>query len=146
MPDPEGAARSALVRGLLIYLGILALDVLLLWYIVSAGVQGGGYLTLVLFGGIAMLLVYQVIEHVLDLRSPLAETEGVVQRKWKRADLIIVLDSFYITVDRAVFRVRPEEWVHLEEAMYVKVVHFPHTMNVVSVHELRPPVDPATRI
>jgi hypothetical protein len=144
--DPESTARTALIRSLLIYSAILAFDSVIVWYIVSSGVQGGGYLTLLLFGSLGVLLVYQVFQHILDIRSQLVETEGLVQRKWKRADLIIAWDSYYITVERAVFHLQVEQWIHLEEAMYVKVVHFPHTLNVVSVHELRPPVDPGTRI
>jgi hypothetical protein len=38
-----------------------------------------------------------------------------------------------------VFRIKPEYYLDVREDSYVKVVHFPHTLNVVSVHELRPP-------
>ena len=71
-----------------------------------------------------------------------AESEGLVVRKWKRADLIIAWDSYYLTVDRTVFRVKPEDWIQVREDAYVKVVHFPNTLNVVSIHELRPPAAP----
>jgi hypothetical protein len=114
---------------------------------VSSGVQGGGYITLSIFVVVGMLLGYQVFEHLLDLRAPLAESEGVVLRKWKRADLIIAWDSYYVNVGRTMFRVRPEDYVNVDEAMYVKVVHFPHTLGVVSIHEMRPPPpDPSALI
>jgi hypothetical protein len=135
--EPESAARASLVRSLLIYAALLAVDGAVVWFIISSGVQGAGYVTLSIFVVVGMMLAYQVVEHVLDLRAPLAESEGIVQKKWKRADLVIAWDSFYIKVDRSVFRLRAEDWVNIDEAMFVKVVHFPHTLNVVSVHEMR---------
>jgi hypothetical protein len=135
--EPESAARASLVRSLLIYAALFAVDGAVVWFIISSGVQGAGYVTLSIFVVVGMMLAYQVVEHVLDLRAPLAESEGIVQKKWKRADLVIAWDSFYIKVDRSVFRLRAEDWVNIDEAMFVKVVHFPHTLNVVSVHEMR---------
>jgi hypothetical protein len=85
------------------------------------------------------MLLYQVVQHARDLRAPLAESEGMVTRKWKNADLIIAWDSYYIRVDRYVFRIKPEQYIEVRENSYVKVVHFPHTLNVVSIHELRAP-------
>jgi hypothetical protein len=137
--DPESAARASLARSLLVYGALFAIDATVVWYILSSGVQGGGYITLSIFVVVGMMLGYQVFEHLMDLRAPLAESEGVVLRKWKRAELIIFWDSYYVNVDRAMFRVRPEDYVHLDESMYVKVVHFPHTLGVVSIHEMRPP-------
>ena len=137
MNDPEPTARASLLRSTLIYAVLFAVDGVVVWYILTSGVQGAGYVTLSIFVVVGMLLGYQVFEHALDLRAPLVESEGVVQRKWKRADLVIAWDSYYIKVDRAVFKLRPEDFVHIDEAMYVKVVHFPRTLNVVSVHELR---------
>jgi hypothetical protein len=75
--------------------------------------------------------------HGRDLRSPLSESEGVVLRKWQRADLIIAWQSFYLQVDRAIFKLRPEDYILLDEGMYVKVVHFPRTLNVVSIHQVQ---------
>jgi hypothetical protein len=103
-------------------------------------------------GVVALLLGYQVYAHWRDMRSPLAESEGVVQRIWSRADLVIAWHSFYVTVDRKVFRLQPEDYVQLEDRyrslsrldppvdVYVKIVHFPMTLNVVSVHETLQPI------
>ena len=41
-----------------------------------------------------------------------------------------------MTVGRTVFRVAPEDHIMVDEGMVVKVVHFPRTLNVVSVHEV----------
>lgn len=147
MQDPESEARASLFRSLLIYSALLGIAALALYYIISAGPRGAGYVTLSIVAVVALLLASQVFQHYRDLRSPLVESEGVIQRKWSRADLIIFLHSYYLSVDRAVFRVRSEDYAMVDEAMYVKVVHFPNTRNVVSIHEIRrPPPDPSTQI
>ena len=120
---------------MLIYLLLLAVDVLAVYYIAANGAGGGAYITLSVVVAVGVLLAYHVWQHARDLGSPLAESEGIVTRKWSRADLIIVWHSYYVTVERTVFRLKPEDWILLEEGMHVKVVHFPSTLNVVSVHE-----------
>ncbi|MDP9235833.1 MAG: hypothetical protein M3P30_00290 [Chloroflexota bacterium] len=133
--DPEPAARASLRRTTLIYLALLATDLLVVGYIAVNGDSGGAYVTLSVVGAVGLLLAYQAVQHLRDLNAPLAESEGAIVRKWTRADLIIAMQSYYITVDRVVFRVPPDDYIHLSEAMYVKVVHFPNTLTVVSVHE-----------
>ena len=137
MQDPESAARSSLRRSLLFYLAFLMLDLLAVYYIAASDPGGAGYVTLTIVAIVGVLLAMQVWMHVRDLGSPMAETDGTVHRKWTRADLIIVWNSYYINVERRVFRLQPEDHVLLNEGMYVKVVHFPRTLHVVSVHEVR---------
>jgi hypothetical protein len=65
------------------------------------------------------------------------------------------MHSYWVAVERKLFRLQPEAYVELEDRfrtlarldppveLYVKVVHFPLTLNVVSVHEIRkPPPEP----
>lgn len=139
MPDPESSARASLRRGLAFYTFLLVLDLLLVYYLLDAGVAGVGYLTLVVVAIVGALLGYQVVNHVRDFNAPLVETEGVVARKWSRADLIIAWHSYYLTIGRAVFKVSPQDYVMIDEQMLVKVAHFPRTLNVASVHEVRVP-------
>jgi hypothetical protein len=134
--DPEPAARAALRRSAIIYTLLLAADVIVLGYVVAGGASGGAYVTLTIVGLVGLLLAYHVYQHVRDLGSVLAESTGLVTRKWTRADLIIAMQSYYITVGRTVFRLRPEDHIRIDEGMYVKVVHFPNTLNVVSIHEV----------
>lgn len=141
MEDPESQARAALFRSLLIYTAFLCADVLVVYWIARTGASGGAFVTLSIVGVVGLLLAYQAVQHWRDLRVPLAESVGVIQRKWSRADLIIALQSHYVTVDRTVFRVPPEMWINVDEGMYVKVVHFPNTLNVVSIHEVMRPVE-----
>ena len=133
--DPESAARASLRRTMVFYLALLATDALVVYYIAASGATGGAYVTLSIVALVGLLLAYQVLQHLRDMGAPLAESEGVVARKWSRADLIIAMQSYYITVGRTVFRIKPEDYVYLKEQMYVKVVHFPNTLTVVSVHE-----------
>jgi len=133
--DPESAARASLRRSLVFYVALLLTDALVVYYIASSGTTGGAYVTLSVVGLVGLLLAYQVLLHVRDLGAALAEAEGVILRKWSRADLIVAMQSYYITVGRTVYRVKPEDYIHLNEQMYVKVVHFPNTLTVVTVHE-----------
>jgi hypothetical protein len=48
--------------------------------------------------------------------------------------LIILWQSYYVAVGRGIFRVAPEDYILIDEGMFVKVVHFPHTLQVVSIH------------
>lgn len=145
MVEPESTARSGLFRSMVIYAVLLAADGLVVAYAVSEGVRGIGYVTVSLVGLVGLLLAYQVWQHARDLGSPLTETEGVLLRKWQRADLVIAWQSFYIQIERAIFKVQPLDYHLLEPEMYVKVVHFPRTLNVVSVHQIGggapPPAD-----
>lgn len=139
MQDPESSARASLRRSLLIYVALLATDALAVYYIIANGEGGGAYLTLSIVGLVGLLLAYQVVQHVRDLNAHLAETEGPILKKWDRADLIIAMQSYYIAVGGVVFRIRPEDYLHLSESMHVKIVHFQYTLSVVSVHEAPKP-------
>lgn len=143
MDDRAGRARGSLRRTALIYILLLAVDVVAAAYIITSAVSGAAYVTLTFVVVIGALLAYQVVQHIRDFGAPLAESDGVVRRKFRRADLIIFLDSYYLTVSGTVFRLPPEEWIHIDEGDYVKVVHFPHTLTVVSIHGARrPPPEP----
>jgi hypothetical protein len=134
---PTTAPRASLLRSLFFYSALLAVDILAIIYVLSVGVAGAGYLTLAVIAVVGALLAYQVWTHLLDAGASVVETEGVVERKWQRADLIIVWHSYYITVGRRVFKIAPEDYIMVDEEMPVKVVHFPHTLNVVSVRDAR---------
>ena len=163
MEDPESAARASLFRSMIIYGALLLPTLAVLVWIATSNPTGFAYFSMSVAGVVALLLGYQAFAHYRDMRAPLAESEGVVQRIWSRADLIIAWHSYYVAVDvgvdRKLFRLQPEDYVLLEDRfrtlaqidppieMYVKVVHFPTTLNVVSVHEIvRPPSDPAALV
>ncbi len=149
---------------MIIYIVLLTPALAVLVWIATSNPTGFAYFSMSVAAVVALLLGYQAFAHYRDLRSPLSESEGVVQRIWSRADLIIAWHSYYVSVDcasaagvapaRKLFRLQPEDYVHLEDRfrtmarldppvdLYVKVVHFPLTLNVVSIHEvLRPAAD-----
>jgi hypothetical protein len=146
--EPESAARAAMFRSMVTYAIILLAILAFITWLVTLG---GAYPAISIAGLFALLVAYQVFQHYRDLREPLAESEGILTRVWSRADLIIAWHSYYVTVGRKVYRLRPEDYVPLEDRwrqlekldppqpLYVKVVHFPHTLNAVSIHEMRPP-------
>jgi hypothetical protein len=136
MAGSEHFGRASLIRGTLLYSVFLALDIAVIVLILIVRTGNAAFITLAFVAFVGILLVFQVVQHVRDLRAPLTETDGVVIRKWRRADLIIAMDSYYLTVGKKVFRVRPEDWVHIDEMMRVRVIHYPHTLNVVSVQEV----------
>ncbi len=159
MHDPESAARASLFRSLIIYAALLVADLATVIWIATSDPARPAYVTMSVVAVVGLLLAHQVYAHYRDLREPLAESEGTLHRVWSRADLIIAWHSYYVKVDRTVFRLRPEEYVLIEDGwrslgrldppqdMYVKVVHFPHTLTVVVIHEiLRPPPDPSAMI
>jgi len=127
--------RASLIRGTLLYSAFLILDIAVIVLILVVRTGNAAFITLAFVAFVGVLLAFQVMQHMRDLGATLTETDGVVLRKWKRADLIIAMDSYYLTVGGKVFRVRPEDWIHIDEAMRVRVVHYPHTLNVVSVQE-----------
>ena len=135
--DPEQVARASLRRSAIIYAVILAIDVLFVYLLVANGASGGGYVTLSIVSMVGLLIAYNVWQHVQDLGAPLVETEGIVRRKSSRAEFIIAWQSYHIHVRRGVFKVGPVDYALINEGMYVKIVHFPRTLHVVSAHEFR---------
>ena len=125
----------------MIYTLLFLAAVVVVYYIATNRESNFAFVSLSIVGVVGLLLGYYVYQHVRDLVAPLTESEGVVVKKWTRADVPFLLQGYYIAVNRTVFRVQAGDYLHLREDMYVKVVHFPHTLNVVSVHEVRGPGD-----
>ena len=105
---------------MLIYAGLLLLDLGFLYLIAASGASGAAYITLTIVSLVGLLLAYHVWQHIRDLGSPLAETEGAILRKWSRAEFIIAWQNYYIYVEHAVFKrslhvhrhFSKHEWLH----------------------------------
>lgn len=138
MRDEAAAARASLLRGTAWY-GALLLGSLggAVW-IGSHAASGAALVPLVFAAAMALLLGYYVVQHLRDLGAEPVEREGVVTRRWSRADLLIAMQSYYISVDRTVFRVRPEDYIHMDEGVRVRIVHFPHTLHVITLERVAP--------
>jgi hypothetical protein len=128
--------RTALVFMPLFLLSLAGIGIVI-FNLVREG-PSGLIITLLLLCLAAFLTGHQGIQSLRDLRSSPQVSNGLVDRKWSRADLF-VLRSYYIYVDRSVFKVTPLIYTELEEGDTVSVNHYPHTNTVISV-ELEEPV------
>ncbi len=106
-------------------------------WVAQNAASGAAYVTMALAGAIALLLAYYVLQHLRDLRAQAAERVGPIQKKWSRADLIIAWHSYYIMVDRKIFQIQPEQYIYLEEGQRARIVHFPHTLRVITAERAR---------
>jgi hypothetical protein len=135
MEEALRAARASLVRTALLFTPLFLLSLagmgVVIWELVSEG-PSGLIITVLLLCLAAFLTGHQSIQSVRDLRSSPRISNGLVDRKWSRADLVI-LRSYYIYVDRSVFKVTPLIYTELEEGDTVSVNHYPHTNTVISV-------------
>ncbi len=133
----ESRARANLMRGVAMYGAFFLLACGALGTLITTGIQGAAYVWLVVILGVGALLAHQVWQHARDLRSQPVEVECTIGRKWQRAELIIVWQSFYIQSDRRIFRLDPLDYVLVEPRMSVRITHFPRTLTVVRVERLK---------
>jgi hypothetical protein len=122
--------RVALVFTPLFLLSLAGIGIVI-FNLVREG-PSGLIITLLLLSLAAFLTGHQSIQSLRDLRSSPRLSTGLVDRKWSRADLF-VMRSYYIYVDRSVFKVTPLIYIELEEGDTVSVNHYPHTNTVISV-------------
>jgi uncharacterized protein (DUF58 family) len=148
MPD-KLPGRAALIRSAVFYTPLFILTLIGLLAIIT-GLFDGGWLLLIIGLIAAFLFGYQSIQAIRDLRANrLVVTQGPVSRIWSKMDLFISR-SYYINVNRNIFRIPLQSyWDLREEAkrmradgtdedyrIEVRVEHYPHTGNVVSVERL----------
>jgi hypothetical protein len=135
LEEARRAARSSLFRVALVFTPLFLLSLagigIIIFDLVREGASGL-IITMVLLLLAAFLTGYQSIQSLRDLRSSPTVSGGLIDRKWSRADLFI-LHSYYIFVDRSVFKVTPLIYLELEVGDTVSVRHYPHTNTVISV-------------
>lgn len=132
-PDELRRQRFALARGVLLYGAVVAGDAAVIWYIITRGVQGIGYVSLTLVAVFGLLVFTQLLSHLRDLFAPPVETEGEILRMWHRAELVIAWPSYFIQIDRAIFRIPARDYLLLKEGEWVRVAHFRYTANVIAM-------------
>ncbi len=139
MKEEISLARRRLVRDAIIYTPIFV-AVLVAWAVALAGVirqgGGGGVFLLVLLTLVALLVGFQSLQSLRDLRSTLVTSEGEVRRKWRRAEFLL-FPAYYLYLNRNVFRITPLTYHQVQPGDFVAVLHYPHTSTVVSVTRLR---------
>ena len=156
----ESSPRAGLIRTAIFYTPLFLLT-LVSFLAMLIGVLDGGIVLLVIAGIATFLFGYQSIQSLRDLRANrTATTQGPVNRIWSKMDFFISR-SYYISVGRSIFRIPIQAyWDLREEAkrmradgsdedyrIEVRVEHYPHTGNVISVERLgviaRPGAEPA---
>ena len=133
MATTRPSARAAVLRSALLFIPFLVVTLIALAFIVrdiaADGASGGRVVATVLVSFVAALLAYQVIQSLRDLATTVVETTGVVERRWSRNDFFLFRNS-YIFVDRDVYRLQPEEFLHVDLGDTIRIVHYPHTSAV----------------
>lgn len=141
------SARAAVIREAVLYtpLFVASVIVALLGF---AGVWDLGILPYIMLV-LALLFGYLSTQALRDLRHSPVTTRGVVTRIWSKRD-VLVSKSYYISVERTIFKVPlpvyydlREEAKRLRDAelddeyrIEVAVTHYPHTSIVESVERL----------
>lgn len=109
---------------------------------------------MVLLAALSLLLGYQSIQALRDLRSAPHTTTGQVTRKWKRSEAIL-WGSHYVRVSSAaeprpgrdrIFSLDVVEWMGLEEGNRVTVRYYPHTGSVESIERAPAGGEPQTAL
>lgn len=145
----QPTARASVIRTAMFYTPIFAATIVVALCILL-GVWDLGPVLLVLDLGLAVLVGFQSIQALRDLRTNLKTTRGPVQRIWTKSDIPLVSRSHYISVKGNFFSIPPDAHFDLkeevkrlrsaglEEEYYieVEVVHYPHTGTVESVKRL----------
>jgi hypothetical protein len=140
MAATRPSAWANVLRSALLFTPFLAVTLTAFGFIAQDvakdGASAGRVAGLVLAGLVGLLLAYQVIQSVRDLFSRPVETEGMVERRWSRSDLLLFRNS-YIFVGRNVYRLSPDQFIHVELGDTVRVVHYPHTAAVEAIEVVR---------
>lgn len=132
-------ARTAIVRSVLLFAPFLAVALIVLAVLARDAADGGGgtFVGLTLIGLVALLLTYQVIQSLRDLLAQPVETAGTVERRWSRNEFFLFRNS-YAFVEGNVFRLSPEQEIHVELGDKVRILHYPHTATVEAIEVLEP--------
>jgi hypothetical protein len=129
------SARASLIRTALLYTPLFVLLLAALGFVIrelALEPGGGSVAAVVIVSLLALLTGYQSVQALRDLLAQPIQTEGVINRKWRRNDLF-VMRSHYLLVNRHVFRVEPTDFMELEVDDTVSIVHYPHTDTVESL-------------
>lgn len=148
-PTSSASARSVLIRTAVIYTPLFLATLFAVLMMFFGGWYGGPVL-LVLALIALFLFGYQSVQSLRDLREGMTRsTRGPVTRIWSKRDMFVTR-SYYINVERAIFRIPVESyWDLREEAkrmradgsdedywIEVSVEHYPHSGNVVALERL----------
>lgn len=128
---PTLTPRTRLIRDAMIYTPLFALTggiaVLML-----VGAVDFAVVAFVLLAGMGFLFGYQSIQSWRDLAKRPVEVSGPIGRRWSKRDAFVA-KSYYIAVNKAIFRIPVENYLELQKGDTVLLHAYPHTGTVVSV-------------
>ncbi|MEX2237936.1 MAG: hypothetical protein WEB00_10415 [Dehalococcoidia bacterium] len=138
--------RRSLLIGALFFtplaIGGIVLTLYLLREAVSAEAEGGDYFLLGLVAFFSLLLIFQAMTALLDLRAEPVKTEGIIVHKWSRNDLVLFGESSFLRVldeeteRQGIFKIDKFNWLQLKNGDRVLIEHYPHTQAVESIQKL----------
>ena len=132
-------ARTALVRSILIFTPFLAIALVGFGTLLAEALNGkgtGSIVGSVLVGLVTMLLAYQVVQSLRDLIARPIEQEGLVERRWNRSEFVLFRNT-YVFIEGNVFRLSPEQEIHVDLGDHVRVRYYTHTATVEAIEVVR---------
>ncbi|MDA0364672.1 MAG: hypothetical protein O3B31_08375 [Chloroflexi bacterium] len=128
--------RRRLVRTMLLYTpgAVIATTLFLVAGLSLLTGNVGAIFATVIVGLIAFAVDYEALSAARDLRSEPRVTEGHVLRKWSKGRVAFLGRVHYVLIGRSVFEVGPIAASELTAGDQVRIVHWPHTNGVISIH------------
>lgn len=130
--------RRRLLRTVLIYTpgGVIATALFLV--AASSLISGnvGAIFATMIVGLIAFAVDYEALSALRDLRAEPTVTEGAIARKWSKGRIAFFGRVHYVLIGRAVFEVGPVAAAELRDGDQLRIVHWPNTHGVISVHRI----------
>ncbi len=125
------AVRSAILRSAILWVPVaLVTGGAFVFFLVDRTVMGGErgstWFLVVVLGLLTLLFGYQAVQSTLDLFTKPRVRQGRVTRMWSRRDSL-VLKTYYVRVDRQIFRADAHAVVGIREGDWVEVTYYPHS-------------------
>ena len=130
--------RRAVVRKAILYTPAAVLALALTSYAIGNVVTGalGGVFLLIIAGVVTFALMFEWIAALRDLRTQPITTAGEVRNLWTRSRTLWFGTVRYLKVERRIFEVGPVAYDELRQGDTVEVVHWPHTLSIVTLQRL----------
>jgi hypothetical protein len=129
-PDP----RRAVIRSALVWTPIFVTSSALsvTFALIALDDSPGAWISFAITALVALLSGVSALGAMRDLYAVPTNTTGIIERKWRKSD-IIVFRGHYILIKKRVFRVpRPIFEAMPEAGTAIVIEHFPHTNALVS--------------
>jgi hypothetical protein len=91
-----------------------------------------GYVVMLTVTGVLLLVMgYQAVHYIRDLRAEPMSSEGEITKKWTKGNLFFFfMPSYYIAVKGKIYTVTRNQYRGLLEEDMVRIRHYPYTLTV----------------